>query len=170
MSTTKANGGPPGGHTVEYGDRDEDSISKVKKTGWRRYVNSETVLLSLLLTSVIMGFVVGYILSISYDFDPETIDYIKFPGTVFMGMLKMMIIPLIVSSLIASLASLESALSGKLGIRAVVYYMATTFIAVALGIGLVLTIRPGDRGDTEKMEGEEEEDVNIVYAIMDLIL
>ena len=62
-----------------------------------------------------------------------------------MSMLKMMIIPLIVSNLVASLASLDSAMSGKLGYRAVVYYLATTILAVALGIVLVLIINPVGR-------------------------
>ena len=167
--SSKENGGPPG-YTKEVPAMEIEEDPKKTKKGCRSFFNAENILLLMLLTSVIMGFIVGYILSISFDFDPEMIDYIKFPGTLFMGMLKMMIIPLIVSSLIASLASLESAISGKLGIRAVVYYMSTTLIAVALGIVLVLSIRPGSRGTQPSDEGEEEEEVNIIYAIMDLIL
>ena len=53
-----------------------------------------------------------------------------------MRMLKMMIIPLIVSTLVAGLAGLDSTASGKMGLRAIVYYMSTTFIAVVLGIVL----------------------------------
>ncbi|XP_072021270.1 excitatory amino acid transporter 2-like [Amphiura filiformis] len=165
--SSKKNGGPPG-HDIE--EMEIEGVHEKEKKGCRSYFNPEKVLLLLLLISVILGFVVGYILSISYDFDQEMIDYIKFPGTLFMGMLKMMIIPLIVSSLIASLASLESAISGKLGIRAVVYYMATTLIAVALGICLVLLIEPGGRGLTPTEDGEEEDEVNIIYALMDLVL
>lgn len=60
--------------------------------------------------------------------------YFRFPGDLLMRMLKAMIIPLIVSSLISGLASLDSASSSKLGLRSLVYYISTTFIAVILGM------------------------------------
>ena len=38
-------------------------------------------------------------------------------------------------------------LSGKVGLRAILYYVATTIFAVILGIVLVVTIRPGETVD-----------------------
>ena len=38
---------------------------------------------------------------------------------------------------------MDQSVSGKLGLRTVVYYMSTTFIAVVLGIVLVVAIQPG---------------------------
>jgi Na+/H+-dicarboxylate symporter len=58
----------------------------------------------------------------------------------------MLILPLIVSSIISSLAQLDAQSSGKMGVRALVYYLGTTLIAAIVGITLVLTIRPGSRG------------------------
>eukprot|EP00057_Strongylocentrotus_purpuratus_P030491 XP_781833.3 PREDICTED: excitatory amino acid transporter 3 [Strongylocentrotus purpuratus] len=156
------------GTMTEFRDTDEDSNSgKRRCPSW---VNSENVLLILLISSVIMGFVLGYVLGLFYDFTQDQINYLTFPGNLFMNMLKMMIVPLIVSSLINSLASLDSAMSGKLGLRAVAYYFLTTLIAVILGIILVVTIQPGSRGGTEKDPDGTEEEVNTAYAFMDLIL
>ena len=86
-----------------------------------------------------------------------------------MRMLKMMIIPLIVSTLIAGLAGLDSTASGKMGLRAIVYYMSTTFIAVVLGIILVVSIQPGSRTVIEDDENAEEEPGNVADSFLDLI-
>ena len=59
--------------------------------------------------------------------------FLAFPGDLLMRMLKMMILPLIISSLIAGLANLDVGSSGKMGGRAVLYYMSTTLLAVILG-------------------------------------
>ena len=81
--------------------------------------------------------------------DPEkkatTIMLIRFPGELFMNMLKLLILPLIVTSLITALATLDSKAMGRIGRRTVLYYMGTMLIAVLLGIVLVLSIRPGER-------------------------
>ena len=68
---------------------------------------------------------------------------LSLPGEILMRMLKMLILPLIVSSLIVGLADLDQTASGKLGRRAVVYYMGTTLCAVIMGIILVVAINPG---------------------------
>jgi len=75
----------------------------------------------------------------------EDITYIDFPGKIFVNVLKMLILPLIVSSIISSLAQLDAQSSGKMGVRALVYYIGTTLIAAIIGIILVLTIQPGTR-------------------------
>lgn len=70
--------------------------------------------------------------------------YVYYIGEIFLNMLKVVILPLIVSSLITGLAQMESQTSGKIGARAVIYYLTTTIMAVILGIVLVTTIRPGE--------------------------
>ena len=65
-------------------------------------------------------------------------------------MLKALILPLIIPSLIAAIGQLDMSLSGKVGGRAVAYYMITTVLAVILGIILVTTIRPGASAKIDK--------------------
>ena len=74
--------------------------------------------------------------------------YINFPGEIFLRMLRGLILPLITTSMIAAVGGLDSTLSGKIGFRAVTYYFSTTFIAIFLGIALVITIQPG-AGDSD---------------------
>lgn len=86
-----------------------------------------------------------------------------------MRMLKMLIVPLVVSTLVAGLAGLDATASGKMGVRAIVYYMTTTFIAVVLGIVLVVTIQPGDRTVVDQEDEEEAEPSNVADSFLDLI-
>lgn len=147
------------------------SKSSNNQSNKRRRLTPETVLLILLIASVIFGFLAGWLIGKNKDFTDDEIFYITFPGTIFMNMLKMMIVPLIVSSLISSLAALDSAMSGRLGIRAVIYYFTTTVIAVILGMALVLSIQPGVRSDTEPTTpADDNDDFNSAYAFMDIIL
>ena len=75
--------------------------------------------------------------------------YVRYIGELFLRMLKALILPLIIPSLISAIGSLDMSLSGKVGGRAVGYYMATTVFAVILGIILVNAIHPGRAGTTD---------------------
>lgn len=125
---------------------------------WR--VLKQDILLFMIVIGVIVGFVIGAAANPSVDeiVDPEkkatTIMLIGFPGELFMNMLKMLILPLIVASLICALATLDSKATGKIGRRTVLYYLATTLLAVVLGIVLVVTIRPGKSGSKGETEDE----------------
>lgn len=100
-------------------------------------------------SGVVLGVIVGLTLRASTDlpWTHRQLMYTNFLGELFLRMLKGLILPLIISSLIAAIGSLDLTLSGRIGARAISYYMITTFMAVILGIILVTTIRPGiDRG------------------------
>lgn len=87
-----------------------------------------------------------------------------------MRMLKLVILPLIISSMITGVAALDSNVSGKIGLRAVVYYFCTTIIAVILGIVLVVSIKPGVTQKVNEIDrtGKTPE-VSTVDAMLDLI-
>lgn len=92
---------------------------------------------------------------------------IGFPGELFMNMLKMLILPLIVASLICALAALDAKATGRVGRRALLYYFSTTILAVILGIVLVVSIRPG-KGQSSEAE-KEVADYRTLDAFLDLI-
>ncbi|KAL2098116.1 hypothetical protein ACEWY4_007323 [Coilia grayii] len=96
--------------------------------------------------------------------------YFGFPGEILMRMLKLIILPLIVSSIITGVASLKSEVSGLIGLRAITYYFTTTVIAVILGIILVITIKPGGSVNTEDIDRfGSSQNVSMVDAMLDLI-
>ena len=78
------------------------------------------------------------------------VELLSLPGELFLRMLKMLILPLIMFSLMAGLGSLDTKVAGTLGWRTVLYYMTTTLIAVVLGLTLVMVIQPGGRGKVDK--------------------
>uniref|UniRef100_A0A1I8IEJ0 WD_REPEATS_REGION domain-containing protein n=1 Tax=Macrostomum lignano TaxID=282301 RepID=A0A1I8IEJ0_9PLAT len=102
----------------------------------------ENMLVTLTVLSVVLGIFIGLLTRLALPGERAKM-LIGFPGELLMNMLKMLIIPLIVSSLISGLSSLDAKSSGKMGSCALLYYFSTTIAAVILGIILVVTIHPG---------------------------
>ncbi|XP_025069320.1 excitatory amino acid transporter 1 isoform X3 [Alligator sinensis] len=76
---------------------------------------------------------------------------------------------LTIIAVIVGIAALDSKASGKMGIRAVVYYMSTTIIAVLIGIIIVVIVHPG-KGTKENMHREGKiMHVTAADAFLDLI-
>lgn len=68
------------------------------------------------------------------------------------------------------LAGLDAKSSGRLGSRAMIYYMSTTIIAAVLGVILVLLIHPGNPKLKENLgEGAKNDEVSSLDAFFDLI-
>ncbi|PJZ56383.1 dicarboxylate/amino acid:cation symporter [Leptospira barantonii] len=66
------------------------------------------------------------------------------PGLIFIALLQMIMVPLIFSSIILGICSAENIENvKKLGIRTLIYFVLTTFIAVAIGIAWALWLEPG---------------------------
>ena len=132
------------------------------------------LLLVLIVIGVIIGFVIGALVNGPVNDIEEVEDkktvliLIGFPGELFMNMLKMLILPLIVASLICALAALDAKATGRVGRRALVYYFSTTILAVILGIVLVVSIRPGNT-TTDKGNEEVEPLYRTLDACLDLI-
>ena len=129
----------------------------------------------LIVLGVIIGFIVGASANKSVNAikDPEkkatTIMLIGFPGELFMNMLKLLILPLIVASLITALATLDSKATGRIGRRTVLYYMGTMLIAVILGIILVVAIRPGERSRPEGDDKQLSRPYRGLDSLLDLL-
>lgn len=72
------------------------------------------------------------------------VDVYDFIGKLFLNALKMIIVPLVVAALISGIAGVGATEGlGRLGIKTVIYYMVTSFIAIMIGLVLVNMISPG---------------------------
>uniref|UniRef100_A0A672L7V0 Amino acid transporter n=1 Tax=Sinocyclocheilus grahami TaxID=75366 RepID=A0A672L7V0_SINGR len=114
--------------------------------------------------AVALGVVLGFALR-PHNLSIREVKYFSFPGELLMRMLQMLVLPLIVSSLVTGLWE-----DGKMGIRAIVYYMVTTFIAVFIGIVMVIIIRLGKGSrDSPVASSGSIEPVQAADAFLDLI-
>jgi Na+/H+-dicarboxylate symporter len=72
------------------------------------------------------------------------ISIFDFIGTMFLNALKMLIVPLIVSSIIIGIAGIGSSDSvGRLGGKTIGYYALTSFFAIVIGLLVVNVVQPG---------------------------
>ena len=153
-----------------------DVSSRQRSVRWLRragHWTKDNLLLILTVVSVVVGIIVGLSVHAAHP-GRVAVEIIALPGELFLRMLKMLILPLIIFSLMAGLGSLDTRVAGALGWWTVVYYLTTTTIAVLLGLSLVMVIRPGERGRVGKpcdnssfsVQGHELETLD---AILDLL-
>ncbi len=72
------------------------------------------------------------------------VDVFDFVGTLFINALKMLIVPLITSSIIVGVAGIGSSGNlGRLGGKTLFFYALTTLLAILVGLFLVNLVRPG---------------------------
>lgn len=74
-------------------------------------------------------------------------EWLALPGVIFLGLIGMVILPLVTTSIILGItASHDAGFVKRLGIRLVPYFILTSFLTILIGIGLAQLIQPGDQG------------------------
>ena len=97
---------------------------------------------------ILLGMVAGVVFALimtNFSWGADFVgDWIKPFGNIFINALKLIAVPLILASLIKGISDLKdiSKLS-KMGTRTIATYIATTIIAVSIGLVLVNVIGPG---------------------------
>jgi len=106
------------------------------------------------------------------------IEIYSFLGTLFLNALKMIVVPLVMSAIITGISTVGSQGGfGRLGMKTLGYYVATSFIAILVGLVLVNIIQPGVTGNppptievneqvTQAVEGKSVGDVVQVFLRM----
>ncbi len=85
-----------------------------------------------------------YIQIVKAAYYNPAVDNISWMGDIFMRALKMLIIPLILSSLISGITNIGSGSNlGRLGGKTLLFYISTSFFAIITGQILVNIIKPG---------------------------
>jgi len=96
---------------------------------------------------IIIGLLLGTAYGIASAFNgwsEFTSNFISPFGTIFLNLLKLIAVPLIVSSLITGIASLSDTRKlSRIGLRTILLYVTTTAVAVSIGLILVNVLEPG---------------------------
>jgi len=93
-----------------------------------------------ILIGLVVGAVVGIILAASGV--TELPPWITMFGTIFTRLLKMIIIPIIVGSLVVGASSVSPANVGKVGIRVIIIYLITSALGVIIGLIMANIFQP----------------------------
>ncbi|MFH1295788.1 MAG: dicarboxylate/amino acid:cation symporter [Bacteroidota bacterium] len=94
-----------------------------------------------ILVALILGILYGAFLG-------EYTGYVEWMGDIFLRALKMIIIPLILSSIISGVTNIGTAENlGRLGLKTIVYYLSTSILAIVTGLLFVNLLQPGVGAD-----------------------
>lgn len=128
---------------------------------------TKTVLFALLL-----GLVVGLVLNAYAPaiFKPLN-EYVFYPlGQLFIRLIKMLVVPVVFISIALGTASLgDPKQLGRIGVKAISFFLATTAIAISIAVTLALIFKPGEAGNF-KTEGLSYEGQKAETTIIDTLL
>jgi len=107
-----------------------------------------------LFQKILIGFVLGAILGAIWG---PGIVWVKPVGTIFLSLLKMLIVPLIFSTLVVGVASIADPKKlGRVAGKTIFYYLVTTAFAIIIGLLLGNIFQPG-AGMNLVLEGAAKE-------------
>jgi len=101
------------------------------------------------------------------------VEAIHWIGEIFLKALRMIIIPLVMSSLISGVVSIGSGTNlGRLGFKTMFYYITTSLLAIITGLFFVNLIRPGVGADlnfSEVVDGLEVSQSSFKSILLDIV-
>ncbi len=98
---------------------------------------------------------IAMILGITYGWvgGPDAVPYVGWLGEIFVKLLRMVIVPLVVTSIISGVASVGGGRDlGRLFGKTLGFYVLSSALAVVVGLTLANIIRPGDHADLGSAE------------------
>ncbi|MFO1186530.1 MAG: dicarboxylate/amino acid:cation symporter [Alphaproteobacteria bacterium] len=101
---------------------------------------------SLLLLGMVLGIIVGLLVNQSFGKDEikSFTDALAIVTQVFLRLIRMIIAPLVISTLIAGIARMEdAAMVGRIGVRSIVWFIFASLVSLSLGLVLVHIFQPG---------------------------
>lgn len=93
---------------------------------------------------LILGFVIGPLAPNSPFVAKVILPVLQLIGNIFLSLLKMLIVPLVFSSLVMGASSIgDPKVLGRIGVKTIAFYLGTTIVAIVIGLILGNIIQPG---------------------------
>ena len=126
---------------------------------------------------IFVGLILGIIVGAVFYGNPAVETYLQPLGTIFINMIKMIVVPIIVSTLIVGVAGTgDMKQLGKLGGKTMIYFQVVSSIAIIVGLSAANIFKPGEgidmstltKGDIDQYVQTTEEVQN--EGFMDIIV
>lgn len=110
-----------------------------------KHMGLSTKIFIALLAGAVFGLLINFFLPTGVLKDTILIDGILYiVGNGFIRLMQMLVIPLVICSLICGTMSIgDTKTLGQVGVKTLVFYTATTSLAISIALALGLLIRPG---------------------------
>ncbi|KAM8903316.1 neutral amino acid transporter B(0) isoform 1-T1 [Spinachia spinachia] len=131
------------------------------------------VMANLLVILTVAGVIVGVFIGLGVRNATLTrtqVIYVGFPGELLIRLLKMIIIPLVVCSLVSGSASIDPKALGKLGGWAMLFFLVTTLIASSIGVVMAFILSPGSGSVSKPRVQGLGDDVPVAKEVIDSFL
>ena len=119
-----------------------------------------------------IGFILGIVAGLIFQFTGWNAKVLQPFGDLFIRLIRMVVVPLVVSSLIAGAAGMSDAAKfGRVAIKIIGYYFFTTAVAVTLGLIVANVVHPG-LGVTLSTEGLKVKEVtppSMVQTLLNIV-
>ena len=93
---------------------------------------------------ILMGIILGIVFGIVF---PNIVPYFEWIGIIFINALKMIVVPLILTSIVSGISSIgNSSYLGRLSFKTILYYLFTSLLALFTGLFFVNLFHPGAPG------------------------
>lgn len=125
-----------------------------------------------LTTKIFLGLLLGIVFGY---FFPELGIAVKPAGDMFIRMIKMIVVPLIFSSLIMGIAGTgDFKKLGRLGAKALIWFEAATTVALFVGLGLVNLLQPGvgvnvTITDSSAVAAAAKKSIDLVQMVVNIV-
>ncbi len=108
-----------------------------------------------ILIAMVLGIIVGIgARNLGFDMSSAFVFMLRLGADIFLKLLSMIVVPLVFSSVIVSVAGIgDAAHVGRMGGKTGAYYLITSFLAVVTGLLIVNLINPGVGSEIAKIAG-----------------
>ena len=123
---------------------------------------------------ILIGLIIGVIIGLVCSMSPVALkflqEYIKPIGDIFLNLLKFIVVPIVLISIISGIISLSDIKKvWSIGIKTIIFYLVTTFVALVIGTCLALLFKRGFvLLDTTGAMYEAAETKNFIKVIADM--